>query len=170
MPPKPKPAFGAPKAKDSTKQRLRFVEYYMACADPEVAYQQAGYECKTPASLRVASRRLLNSDFVQAEIRRRVDEEGFMEPLEVKGKEADMKPLIANRRERQEFLTATMRDPGVAMKDRLKACEILAKTQGDFADVVAVIAPAEIRAAVADVLGISSGTIDITPRDPDADP
>lgn len=44
---------------------------------------------------------------------------------------------IATSRERQEFWTAVMRgDPGyeAEMKDRIKASELLGKTQGDFAN------------------------------------
>jgi phage terminase small subunit len=39
---------------------------------------------------------------------------------------------IATREERQTFLTRTMRDGGIEPKDRIKACEVLGKMQGDF--------------------------------------
>lgn len=43
---------------------------------------------------------------------------------------------IATREERQEFWTRVLRgdEPGVEMKDRLKASELLGKSQADFVD------------------------------------
>lgn len=39
---------------------------------------------------------------------------------------------IATRKERQEFWTTIMRDPGEELEVRLKASEMLAKSEGDF--------------------------------------
>jgi len=41
-------------------------------------------------------------------------------------------PEVADRKERQAFWTAVMRDSKASMRDRLKASEILGKTQQDF--------------------------------------
>ena len=41
---------------------------------------------------------------------------------------------IANREERQTFWAETLRDPNVSMKDRLRASELLGKSQADFVD------------------------------------
>ena len=42
--------------------------------------------------------------------------------------------LIADREARQMFWTETMLDGGAAMRDRLKASELLGKSEGDFLD------------------------------------
>lgn len=41
---------------------------------------------------------------------------------------------IASRSERQEFWTSVARDPDESMKHRLKAAELLGKSQADFID------------------------------------
>lgn len=43
-------------------------------------------------------------------------------------------PLIATREERQAFWTATMRNVKAEMRDRLKASELLGKSEADFVD------------------------------------
>jgi len=43
-----------------------------------------------------------------------------------------LEPIIADRQSRKEFWTAIMIDPGVPLRDRLKASELLAKSEGDF--------------------------------------
>lgn len=41
---------------------------------------------------------------------------------------------IATRAERQQFWSAVMRDDSVKLPDRLRASELLAKSEGDFLD------------------------------------
>ena len=43
-------------------------------------------------------------------------------------------PVIATREERQAFWTATMRNVKAEMRDRLKASELLGKSEADFVD------------------------------------
>lgn len=45
-----------------------------------------------------------------------------------------MNELIAKREERQEFWTNIMRDENMPIKDRLRASELLGKSEGDFFD------------------------------------
>lgn len=45
-----------------------------------------------------------------------------------------VRPLIASREQRQEFWTETMRDVAAEMRDRLKASELLGKSEADFID------------------------------------
>jgi len=40
--------------------------------------------------------------------------------------------IIASREERQEFWTKTMNNPNVDMRDRLKASELLGRSESDF--------------------------------------
>lgn len=46
----------------------------------------------------------------------------------------DMEGLIADREERQAFWTATMRDPNKSVIERLKASELLGRSQCDFSE------------------------------------
>lgn len=41
-------------------------------------------------------------------------------------------PEIAGRAERQAFWSMAMRDDSLAMKDRLRASDLLAKSEGDY--------------------------------------
>ena len=51
----------------------------------------------------------------------------------IKAREAQwLAPTIATRRERQEFWTSVLRNEDEAMKNRLKAAELLGKSEGDF--------------------------------------
>ena len=51
----------------------------------------------------------------------------------IKAREAQrLAPTIATRQERQEFWTSVLRNENEAMKDRLKAAELLGKSEGDF--------------------------------------
>lgn len=43
-------------------------------------------------------------------------------------------PLIASRAERQQFWTGVMRDKEQMMRDRLKAAELLGKSEADFVE------------------------------------
>lgn len=45
-----------------------------------------------------------------------------------------LNPLIATRQERQTFWTQTMKDDKADIKDRLKASELLGKSEADFVD------------------------------------
>ena len=45
-------------------------------------------------------------------------------------------PLVASRQERQRFWTDTMQDVEGEMKDRLRASELLGKSEADFTDKV----------------------------------
>lgn len=47
-------------------------------------------------------------------------------------------PLIAKRKQRQRFWTKVMGDPTEKMKDRLKASELLGKSEADFTENVAL--------------------------------
>lgn len=51
----------------------------------------------------------------------------------IKAREAQrLAPTIATRQERQEFWTSVLRNEEEAMKNRLKAAELLGKSEGDF--------------------------------------
>ena len=48
--------------------------------------------------------------------------------------EQERKPTIANREQRQQFWSDVMHDDEQSMKDRLRAGELLGKSEADFTD------------------------------------
>lgn len=106
----------------SLSERERcFVEAYMgqAAGNATKAAIAAGYSQKTAASI---ASRLLRKVKIKKAIKTRV--------------KAD--PKAATREDRQRFWTNVMDGTGkfakVGMKDRLKASELLGKSQGDFVE------------------------------------
>ena len=96
-----------------TAKQQAFVEAYAGNAT--AAALAAGYSPKTAYS---QGQRLLKIVEVQDAI---------------KAREAQrLAPTIASRRERQEFWTSVLRNEEEAMKNRLKAAELLGKSEGDF--------------------------------------
>ena len=49
--------------------------------------------------------------------------------------------MIASREERQTFWTAILRDPETELRDRLRASELLGRSEGDFLERVLDITP-----------------------------
>ena len=98
-----------------TDKQQRFVDAYNGNATQ--AAIAAGYSEKTARSM---GRENLTKPYILAEIRSR----------EVKRRT----PMIASREERQAFWSATMRDTGEDMKNRLKASELLGKSEADFVE------------------------------------
>ncbi|MBF0620047.1 MAG: terminase small subunit [Candidatus Omnitrophica bacterium] len=102
----------------SVKQQ-RFVQYYNGNAT--MAAIEAGYSRKTARSQ--GQRLLTNVDILMA----------------VKEREKGMvMAKIATRQERQEFWTRIMQDGGIFMRERLKASELLGKSEADFTEKVAL--------------------------------
>lgn len=99
-------------AKLSPKQQA-FVNAYAGNAT--AAALAAGYSKKTAYS---HGQRLLKNVEIQEAIKDRETKR--------------MAPTIATRLERQEFWTSVLRSEDESMKDRLKAAELLGKSEGDF--------------------------------------
>lgn len=99
------------------ERERRFVEAYMgACAgNATTAAIQAGYSKKTA---RKQGSRLLTKADIRAAIDQRVASD----------------PLVADREERQRFLTAMMRDSEAHPLARLKACDQMSKIGGDYVE------------------------------------
>lgn len=96
-----------------TARQQAFVEAYAGNAT--AAALAAGYSEKTARSQ--GQRLLTKADIKDA----------------IKAREAKrLAPTIATRQERQEFWTSVLRNEDEAMKDRLKAAELLGKSEGDF--------------------------------------
>lgn len=101
-------------AKLNARQQA-FVEAYAGNAT--AAALAAGY---SERSARSQGQRLLTNDDIQDAI---------------KAREAKrLAPTIASRQERQEFWTSVLRNEEESMKNRLKAAELLGKSEGDFLD------------------------------------
>ena len=98
-----------------TAKQQRFVDAYDGNAT--AAALAAGYSAKTAAFIGAEN---LRKPKILAELKNR-------ETLR-------RTPLIATREERQAFWTATMRNAKAEMRDRLKASELLGKSEADFVD------------------------------------
>lgn len=96
----------------TTRQR-RFVEAYDGNATQ--AAIAAGYSEKTA---RFMGHENLTKPYILAEIKARDTIRST--------------PLIASRAERQQFWSSVMRDKDQQMRDRLKAAELLGKSEADF--------------------------------------
>ena len=98
-----------------TVKQQAFVEAY--CGNATEAALQAGYSPKTAAFIGAEN---LKKPKINVAIKEREDKR--------------LSPLIAKREERQEFWTSMMRDKTRKDDIRLKASELLAKSEGDFLD------------------------------------
>jgi phage terminase small subunit len=93
----------------------RFIEAYAGNATE--AALAAGY---SPKTAEVQGCRLLKNVNIAKAIRKR----------EAKA----IRSTVATRVERQEFWSSTMRDGEAEMRERLKASELLGRSEGDFLD------------------------------------
>lgn len=96
-----------------TDKQQRFVEAFDGNATQAAIV--AGYSAKSAEKL---GHDLLKIPKVAQAIKKREDRK--------------VRPLIANREARQKFWTETMQNEEVKMPDRLKASELLGKSEGDF--------------------------------------
>ncbi len=96
-----------------TPKQKRFIEAYQGNAT--TAAQQAGYSEKTAYAI---GQKLLKNAEIQKAIQEREQER--------------LSVVIASREERQSFWSETMRNPAEKMSDRIRASELLGKSEGDF--------------------------------------
>lgn len=111
-----------------SERERRFVEAYMGRSKGNAtkAAVAAGYATN---SAKVTASRLLSKANVRAAIEARVTSD----------------PQVSDRADRQRFLTTVMHTRKVSMKDRLKAVELLGKSQGDFVKQIAFVNPPAFR-------------------------
>ena len=107
-------------AKLTAKQQVFVMEYLNDCNATQAAIR-AGYSSRTAYSIG-------QENLKKPEIRQAID---------TAMKERRSK-LIATREQRQEFWTAVMTDTEQDMRSRLRASELLAKSEGDFTEKVQV--------------------------------
>lgn len=100
-------------------KQMRFADYYIETGNATASYLRAGYVAEGNAA-EVNASRLLRNAKVQEYIR------GRNEQLDVE--------FIADITETKRFWTEIMRDENADMKDRLRASEFIAKTNGAFVE------------------------------------
>jgi len=106
-----------------TYKQQKFVDVYVGNATQ--AAKKAGYSIKTAYS---AGQRLLKNVDIQKAVKLRNNGSGRK---------------IADRLARQKFWTDIMLDPEAAPRDRLKASELLGRSEADFTENVQVIGAIE---------------------------
>lgn len=124
-----------------TELQARFVECYLgeANGNATLAAKLAGYQGSDKA-LAVTASRLLRS----AKVRRflaKVSKGEVGRQGKAAAASVELAVAIATHDERRAWLSGVMRDPKVAMRDRLRAAELLAKIEGDFIHKVEVSGP-----------------------------
>lgn len=105
-----------PRVRKLTERQRRFVEYYMATGNATEATRLAGYGGHKRSTWSTTGSKLLKHPAIRRAISARA--------------RFDVKTLT--REERQAFWSATCLDKGAKLTDRLKASELLAKSQRDF--------------------------------------
>lgn len=108
-----------------TIRQRAFVQAYTGNAAE--AARQAGYSERT---CRAIGQRLLTQVDIKQALREREQER--------------LNPLIASREQRQEFWTRTMLDENQEMQHRLKAAELLGRSEGDFTERLQVDSTIEV--------------------------
>ena len=115
--PRTAPAERCNPARTLNERERKFVEHFMASGNATRAAAEAGYSRKTASQL---GYRLLRNVQIQQAIAARVEHD----------------PAVWSREQRQRFWTAVASAaPGYAkasLKDRLRASELLGKSQADF--------------------------------------
>ena len=104
-----------------TEKQRRFADYYIQTGNASEAYRRAGHKGKSASTVTTNANRLLTNADIMLYI------------AEQNAKLADER--IADMKEIKQFWTDVLRGNEAAlMKDRLKASELIAKTNGAFLD------------------------------------
>ena len=110
-----------------TKKQQKFIQAYSGNAAD--AARMAGYSSRTAKAIGFE---LLTKPDIKEAIQEREKER--------------TDSMIATREERQTFWTSVLRDPETELRDRLRASELLGKSEGDFLERVLDLTPPEIPA------------------------
>jgi phage terminase small subunit len=113
------PCYSGGVARRLTEKQRRFVEAYMgeAAGNGTRAAELAGYQGNRRTLESIGSENLRKPEIVRAMTQRVADD-----------------PVVADRKLRQQFWSDVMRDVDVELRWRLKASELLGKSQGDFVE------------------------------------
>lgn len=128
---------------DLTTKQENFIHYYVATGGNSTdAAKLAGYSEKTA---KAKGHELMTNPKIKRRILARLEEErARVSAIE-----------IASKEERQQLYTRLMFDPKVLPRDRLRASELLGRTQGDFITQIEVDYSDIDRQEVEDMLGLS---------------
>lgn len=108
-----------------TPKQQRFVDAYTG--NGTAAARAAGYKGTDATLAQVASENLKKPEVLEAIQARNQVPAQVREAVATAGR-------ILSRAERQEFWTSVMMDTGAELKDRLKASELLGKSEADFVE------------------------------------
>jgi phage terminase small subunit len=100
-------------------KQKKFADYYIETGNATASYLRAGYEAEGNAAEVNASRLLRNAK--------------VLEYIKERNEQLDVE-FIADITETKRFWTTVLRNENSDMKDRLKASEYIAKTNGAFID------------------------------------
>lgn len=98
-----------------TKKQVLFIQHFLSTQNATKSAIMAGYSVKSAYSI---GAELLRKPEIKKYIEQQMNER--------------TNELIASRAEREQLLTAIMRDTDESTKNRLRAIELLSKLQGDF--------------------------------------
>lgn len=98
-----------------TKKQVLFIQHFLSTQNATKSAIMAGYSVKSAYSI---GAELLRKPEIKKYIEQQMNER--------------TNELIASRAEREQLLTAIMRDTNESTKNRLRAIELLSKLQGDF--------------------------------------
>jgi phage terminase small subunit len=107
-----------------TPRQKAFAEYYAASGNAVDSARKAGYRHPCPQGTQNLSIPKIAA---------------YVAELTAPGQDS----RIADAKARQEFWTSVMLDPEAAMRDRLKASELLGRCQGDFIERLKISGDAE---------------------------
>ena len=125
---------------ESHARKVLFAAHYSANpSDAKAAYLAAGFTASAPASQARAITALLRDPVVLEAIHTHA-----------------VKPAIATREERQQWWTSLMRGqvPEATITERIKASELLGKSQGDFLERVEIVSRGDVLATVRSLIGL----------------
>jgi phage terminase small subunit len=100
-------------------KQKKFADYYIETGNATESYIRAGYQTEGNSAEVNASRLLRNAK--------------VLEYIKERNEQLDVE-FIADITETKRFWTEIMRDTGTDIKDRLKASEYIAKTNGAFVE------------------------------------
>ena len=103
-----------------TEKQKRFADYYIETGNATESYKKAYESCTKDETARANASRLLTKA-------------NILEYISERNKQLDSY-RIANMQEVKEFWTNFLRSENIEPKDRLKASEFIAKTNGAFLD------------------------------------
>lgn len=98
-----------------TKKQVLFIQHFLSTQNATKSAIMAGYSVKSAYSI---GAELLRKPEIKKYIEQQMNER--------------TNELIASRAEREQLLTAIMRNTDESTKNRLRAIELLSKLQGDF--------------------------------------